>query len=64
MNTKPISRHIGKRDLEQNEVIEEEYRSLIRVAEVISRSSAGTTRIETPLGDFMFYGNDIKEVEN
>lgn len=53
MNTKSISRHISKKNFEQDDIIEEEYRSIMRIVEVLARTSSGTVR-----GDLMFYGNE------
>jgi len=57
MNTKPITRHITEGNHEITDVIEEEYRSLVRVAEILHRLGS-SIKIETPMGDFLFYHHD------
>lgn len=39
------------------QVILEEYRSLIRIANVLSKHKIDSFTVETPLGDFHFRGN-------
>lgn len=62
IQTKPIKRHLTNGKDEVPDVVQEEYRSFVRVAEVLYRLRS-TLRIETPLGDFTFYPHDGTEKE-
>lgn len=61
-NLKPVPREINTNP-ELDKIIQEEYRSIIRIAERIYSTSEKRITIDTPMGEFVFIPTGIESKE-
>lgn len=61
-----MKRYITKESINNQvkEVVEEEYYSLIRIADILQKNKVESLTIETPQGDFHFRSNTITQEKN